>query len=63
MEGMTMAESGARQEQATSDDLVNLSEDLQAWYWCQIFRCSKETIQNAITRVGPRVEDLRRELG
>ena len=58
-----MAESGATEEQSRPDDLVNLTEDLQAWYWCQIFRCSKETIQSAISRVGPRFEDLRRELG
>lgn len=57
-----MAENISPQEQQKNDDLVNLSEDLQAWYWCQIFRCSKEKIQNAINRVGPRVEDLKREL-
>ena len=41
---------------------VRLHGERETWHWCRHFHCTEERLREAIDRVGPDVEALRREL-
>lgn len=42
---------------------VNVSEEHERRYWSEKFRVTPDELKQAVEKVGPMVEDVRRELG
>ena len=44
-------------------DHVNLDDDHEVRYWSQTFGCTKEQLEEAVKKVGPRFQAVRAQLG
>lgn len=42
---------------------ISTSEDYEVWDWAQKFGVSEKALRDAVDRVGPMADDVRRELG
>lgn len=44
-------------------DRIDIDEDYELRYWTKELGVDEQTLRNTIKTVGPRVEDVRREIG
>ncbi len=41
---------------------IRVNEDDELEYWCERFGCTQAELRNAVQKVGPLAEDVKREL-